>query len=157
MLIQQSNYFFLSLLYNKFITKLFYSGFKQKIEQILFSVIFSLSTLKIIKKPFFFIFFHLFENLSINFTLISKRRGRRIYQIPSPVFFRLRYKQGLKICYSALKNKLNTWKISNKLNTFIFFFFFNYVLNNKNYATNQLKILKKNIKLNRVFLHWRWK
>lgn len=157
MLAQQSNYFFLSLLYNKFIGKLFYSGNKQKIELILFNAIFILNTLNITKKSFFFIFFHLFENLSVNFTLASKRKGRRIYQIPTPVFFRLKYKQGLKFCYFVLKDRLKVWRTPSKLNNFIFYFFFNYVLNKKNYATGQLTIFKKKIKSNRIFTHWRWK
>lgn len=152
-----TNYFFFSLLYNKFLGKIFYNGSKQKIEELLINVVFTLSALKIFKKPFFFTFFHLFENLSVNFALVSKRRGRRIYFIPVPVNFRFRYKQGLKICRSALLNKLNNWKTSKKINKFVFFFFFSYILKKKNYATTQLRIFKKKVKQNRIFAHWRWK
>lgn len=149
--------FFFSMLFRKFVNKVFILGLKYKLENILLNSIFFLSFFRIFKKPFFFIYFHLFDSIKMNFSLITRVTYKKSYSFPSLISFNSRYKNGLKICKNILKNYLNNLKIKNKIKNFFFFLFLTFILNEKNFFTTKIKILKRKIGKNRVNFHWRWK
>jgi hypothetical protein len=152
--------FFLSLLYKKFIAKICYgSGLHSRVNQLVFFSVLALGVTRTLKKPFFFMFFHLFEKLSVNFALLSRRRGRRIYFIPAPIPFQSRYKCGLRICKKLFSgaSENNVGFSREKMDNKVLFFFLSYVFKNKNVATAGVNAFKKKIKKNRVFAHWRWR
>jgi hypothetical protein len=157
--------FFLSLLYKKFISKVCYRGGAQNgIERFVFFSVFTMSVMKLLKKPFFFMFFHLFEKLSVNFALLFKRRGRRVYFIPCPIAFQSRYKRGLQVCKKLFSGTSGDFGLTSvvsfsqeRVENKILFFLLSYLLKNKNFATAGVYSFKKKIKKNRVFAHWRWR
>jgi len=145
--------FFFSFLYKKFINKVFLAGNKFKAENFLYNVIYLLSILHIFYKPFFFHFYALFEKLKLSYTFKSRQRGRKIYKIPVPIFYLFRYKYALKVSRKIMNKYLKLFNIKNKIKFFFSFLFFNFVLYKKNFLTVHIKLFKRNLKNNRIFLH----
>lgn len=150
------DFFFLSFTYQKFINKVFLRGLKLKFEKIMYDLVYFMNVINIIKKPFFFYFFQLMERLSVNFVLLSKRRGRQRYLIPQPIKFTSRYKQGFKIIRESMLLALDQWSVRLKFKKYFFFIFLTYVVKKKNILIKKIFEFKNKLRKNRVFSHWRW-